>query len=309
VKIHRNAILNKGLDSTPQRSHGQIRSVNVVNYIRDLAPTLHSEYPLFLGNYSLNVENDRKKAYGYFSRAADIDKSFALAYINMAVVDLNEKRITEARNNIAIAQKLSPDHPTPLRVLADIFRSEGNIEEAERLYKKAMTLNTKDASVLSSYGAFQFNQRANLDEAIRLTAKSISGLKPAAGNIYDLCTLIERTNSENKRERCKLMFEYSMERWRDDSSYQYQYSRYLSHIGDHINAKNYAIDLYDKNPARIYLVSWVSAKAFQDENFKIACDGFKFYLKYGRKQETKAWIKEQMAESIGLKSLKCEEGS
>ncbi|MGX1790040.1 hypothetical protein ACWIGM_25065 [Bosea sp. NPDC055332] len=260
---------------------------------------------LFLGNYSLNIEQETGKAYDYFQRAAKIDDKFAMAYVNMAVVDLNNNRINESRNNILKARALLPNSSTPLRVLAEISRKENDYKAAEAYYKQAIAMNSRDNSVLSSYGAFQFFQKDNLEEALRVASRSISGVKPQADKIYSLCVLIEKTDWDIKRERCRETFKSSIEQWAEDSSYQYQYARYLSFIKEGEEALKHAIALYQKNPARIYLAWWIAEKSLQNEDYQVACDGFRFYLQHGRKEGTKQKIREYMADSPGLAAIKC----
>ncbi|MBN2031245.1 hypothetical protein JW824_13505 [bacterium] len=102
---------------------------------------------MFMGWYFRAI-NDYKTAIAYFTKAAEIDKEFALAYNELGYTDILTEDLEAAENAFKEYIRLIPDKPNPYDSYAELLLKMGRYDESIVQYQKAYdTDNTFIASL------------------------------------------------------------------------------------------------------------------------------------------------------------------
>jgi tetratricopeptide (TPR) repeat protein len=120
-----------------------------------------------------------------FQHAVDVTKGNYIAQNNLADYYLTHLRNDDARGHVLEALRLNPNYPEAHVNLATILRRTHRLEESEREYQAALTLQSINVEAHSGYGALLLSEgRAN--EALREFAEVVDLRPDSADGRYDL---------------------------------------------------------------------------------------------------------------------------
>ena len=116
----------------------------------DLAPDSW-RWPLQLGNYQLAAGN-LKEAAAQYQRAVDLSKDNPMAYYNLGIANTQLGKLNEAEANLRESSRLEPyvDTYSALGALSEL---EGKFDDAARLYKKAIELDSDNYQAWGNLGS------------------------------------------------------------------------------------------------------------------------------------------------------------
>lgn len=178
------------------------QSVAIANeMIRVKHPHLKWALNLIGSDYSDNRQPD--KAIEWYSKALEIDRTFAIARYNIASVQFDQGKLEAAEGSARLAIQYNPTYARAHGLLAEIVGAK-NFTEGERLYAKAVELERDNASIYNDRGRFyrrnKNNDKARSDfqTAIRINPK-LPFPHYNLANIYAEEENVERAESHYKK--------------------------------------------------------------------------------------------------------------
>ena len=160
--------------------------------------TKNAGYFNMLGTcYFLKV--DYIKASLYYNKAIDLDKNYAPAWNNLAVIFLKEKEDHKAKENFTKAMTLAPFSKTPRFNLAQIHLQYGYVEDAYDIFNGLYSSNSNDPDIIIGL-ANTYLFKGEVGKAINLfkTLDSSYLKRPDAGLNYAVALRISGDNNGAK---------------------------------------------------------------------------------------------------------------
>lgn len=129
----------------------------------------------------------------FFERALRIDNMNALLHFNMALVMRQMENAPLAEHFLRSAQIADPGMWQAYSTLAELYRDEGHLKEAEAEYRNAIRCNPSEGVLLERLGNLLL-ERGNtigavdsLESANRLTGGTVGSLSDLARAYFELC--------------------------------------------------------------------------------------------------------------------------
>ena len=142
---------------------------------RQVDPDSHVAYLKGRYYFDKRTKEDMEKGLRFYQEAIEKDPTHAAAYAGLADTYIRlpqwgsipkQEAILRARAAIERAMELDETLPNIHAALGRILLAEGDLQTAEKEYKRAIELNPSFASAHDAYSVFLFFRRGRLDEAI-----------------------------------------------------------------------------------------------------------------------------------------------
>jgi len=131
-------------------------------------------------------DNDIQGSINAIKRAVDIDKNFALAYLELAEILISQGQLLESnaylKKSLALNYKLT--EPLRFTIKAAIYATERNITEQNNVYRTWIELYPDDYLPKKRLALLLSFKSNNFDEVIQLYQQSLE-LNPAQPDIYN----------------------------------------------------------------------------------------------------------------------------
>ena len=153
-------------------------------------------------NYGIGLLDAQQYAASYaaFQRVAKLRPDYADAYTNMAIVDIQWERYTDARPNLEKALELSPNNARALYYRALVERNEGNLELTVADLEQVLQEFPDSRDAMRELG-FTFYQQHKYPEALKeYEALQASSPDDLAAH-YNLAILYRRLGMKDKAKR------------------------------------------------------------------------------------------------------------
>ena len=148
-------------------------------------------------------ENKFEEALQAFQKTIELNPGFFDAYVNIGIIQFQQKKDNEAEKALLQALEIEPDKSRPKEILADIYYEKGktlirenNSEDALKILKSAYDFKPDHAYVNYLLGYLYVNQQMN-DEAIKHfeTFLQLEPESPNAARVKDALKKLKENSS------------------------------------------------------------------------------------------------------------------
>ncbi len=246
-----------------------IKPLNKVAHNKDLDPRIRSEAYTFLGYAYMNMR-DTVRCLEALKKATDFNPKNPLAYYFLAHENFLSGDFGETKRNLEKAVKIHPKFVSALRMLAELYKDEGELKKSAELYKKIINIFPN-----SGYFRYQYykicNKLRDYDE-VEKTLNVMIKLQPKYRPNY--INLGENYIKQGKYDKAMNEFNRIVEKTPSTSRGYEGRAKVYYHRGEWKKAIKEANKALSLSPGNIYVKSLVSdlEKAREKENKKKAIE-------------------------------------
>lgn len=186
----------------PEIIKKQNKNVDTFFHIALCKELYNTDIMINTANYSLEKEENMKKALKYFKMAELIEPLGSEVKYNIALVYISENNDKEAEKSLKECIKINPKNSKYYRTLGTIYFLNGKNNEALKEIKEAYNADEKDPLTLNNAGCYYINVNTDLE-------KGMYNLRLAKNYINnDLDKNHKKTIEENYEKGKKLLEQY-----------------------------------------------------------------------------------------------------
>ena len=146
---------------------------------------------------ALGLSGDINKAKLSFQRAMSLSPKNSQALIHLARIDVHQNKFADAIDKLTEHNKEFGPNSAVLIELGDVYLGTKNIDSAERMYLKALSVNTSSYFALTRLVAL-YQKNEKIHQAINLTETYLQKNKESK-EIYEIAATLYYKNNETKK--------------------------------------------------------------------------------------------------------------
>lgn len=202
-----------------------------------IAKAMHDKYPKnltllnLLGTAQVSAQ-DLKKARKSFEHATELDPSFITAYLNLAKLDIAEKKIDVAKRRLEDLNKKFPNNTAVLIELAAVEKAAGNYDKSDSLLEQAKLLDHTSISALLS----QVDLKLKMNRAAEALSAAQAAELLDKNNMQVMEALARSYLATDSRDKALGVFIRMADQARMSVKQLYKAARYQIEYGDYSEA-------------------------------------------------------------------------
>ena len=205
---------------------------NAIKLFREAVKINPKNYlPFFKMGFILNNNGNYYEAYPFAKRAIDLEPKLWQGHHNLIKILINLNRPKEAINFAMNAKNIFLKNHLFNGLLGDINSNIGNLEEAKKFYKAAISLKPNDYETLYSYANFSMGI-GNKKESIKLLNKILEKNQNHTISYYSLSTIINVEEDEEIKNKILKMKSDDFKTYKDKYNILFSKSQIFHKLKD-----------------------------------------------------------------------------